>query len=417
MRILFYVGHFPVLSQPFLLNQAIDMIARGHDVQIYAQKPDEEPAGESICVRMRDVRARVTYAPPVPRNVVERLRGAAAIIGAYGWRSPGSILESLNVFRYGRGAANFHLLHERLGRGAISGRYDVIHAHFGPHGQRALAMCDIGVVRGPLVTTFHGYDLNILPKMFGASMYRRLFARGDLFTVGSEFMRRRAGALGASNDRVVTLPQGINLADFAFKVRRHSAGAPLSVLTVARLTEVKGLRYAIEAVKIASAPMPNIKYTIVGSGPLKAGLVELARSLGVSELVQFVDGMSNDRLASYYREADVFLLPSVVSAAGEEEGQGLVLAEAQASGLPVVATRTGGIPESVVDGRSALLVQPNSSSAISEALVWLAQNPDRWGAMGRHGRALVERDFALNVLNDRLEAVYRQAGLLAGGHA
>ena len=90
MRILFYVGHFPVLSQPFLLNQAIDMIARGHDVQIYAQKPDEEPAGESICVRMRDVRARVTYAPPVPRNVVERLRGAAAIIGAYGWRSPGS---------------------------------------------------------------------------------------------------------------------------------------------------------------------------------------------------------------------------------------------------------------------------------------------------------------------------------------
>ena len=111
--------------------------------------------------------------------------------------------------------------------------------------------------------------------------------------------------------------------------------------------------------------------------------------------------------------AQVFVMPSVVARAGDEENQPVALAEAQASGLPVVASAIGGIPECMRDGESGLLVPPRDSEALASSILWLADHPEVLGSMGRAGRAQVEKYFNLEKLNDQLVDIYEMASLRA----
>jgi colanic acid/amylovoran biosynthesis glycosyltransferase len=108
-------------------------------------------------------------------------------------------------------------------------------------------------------------------------------------------------------------------------------------------------------------------------------------------------------------EADVFLLSSVTTSDGVHEGQGLALQEAQACGLPVIATNHGPFSESTVPGRSAYLVPERDVDALADALGKLLSHPDRWAAMGDAGRAHVEGRYDSDTLNRRLVDVYAQA--------
>jgi colanic acid/amylovoran biosynthesis glycosyltransferase len=100
------------------------------------------------------------------------------------------------------------------------------------------------------------------------------------------------------------------------------------------------------------------------------------------------------------------VLPSVVAAAGDEENQPVALAEAQACGIPVVASRIGGIPESMKDGESGILVPAGDVDALAGAIVKLAADPGRWPRMGHMGRELIEEQFDVDKLNRKLEQTY-----------
>jgi colanic acid/amylovoran biosynthesis glycosyltransferase len=109
--------------------------------------------------------------------------------------------------------------------------------------------------------------------------------------------------------------------------------------------------------------------------------------------------------------SDLFLLPSVRASDGDEEGTPTVLMEAMACGLPVLSTVHSGIPELVEDGVSGWLVPERDVAALADRIQWMLDHPDRWAAMGRAGRAKVEREFNIDTLNDRLVELYR--GVLA----
>ncbi len=113
------------------------------------------------------------------------------------------------------------------------------------------------------------------------------------------------------------------------------------------------------------------------------------------------------QVAELYRSSHLFLLPSVTAGDGDMEGQGLVLQEAQAAGLPVVSTRHNGIPEGVRDGETGFLVPERDPAALAERLTYLVEHPEVWPAMGHAGRALVEAEFDIEILNDHLVDIYR----------
>jgi colanic acid/amylovoran biosynthesis glycosyltransferase len=233
-----------------------------------------------------------------------------------------------------------------------------------------------------------------------------LFEEGDLFTVGSEFMRNRLMTLGAPADKIVKLPMGVDLSQFLFRARRDE-GEGFRLLTVARLVEVKGIRYALDAVARVRARIPKLHYVIVGDGPLRGELLAQAQQLSLEDVVQFRGAMSREEIVDEFAKAHAFVLPSIVTESGEEENQPLVVAEAQACGIPVVATNIGGVAESLMPDTTGYLVPPRDPDALASAIYRLSMDANMRMHMGQAGRSFMERAFNLDVLNDGLVDIYQ----------
>jgi colanic acid/amylovoran/stewartan biosynthesis glycosyltransferase WcaL/AmsK/CpsK len=400
------LNDFPVISETFILNQIVGLIRRGHELDIFARGRMELSSKEQHAdVERYQLFDRTNYYTR-PSSWPARLGSAAKRLAYWGWRQPKIALGSVNILHHGRSALSLALLHEVIPPLEAPQRYDVIHCHYGPNGQIAATWRNFGALRGPIITTFHGYDVNKLPRVQGPNLYQNLFNRGELFTVGSAFVKERIIALGAPEDRIVELPMGVNLSRFHFSARVKNNTDELRLLSVGRLVEVKGIEYAIRAVASLKDRYTQLRYQIVGDGPLRAELEKLADLLGMVHQVEFLGALSQEKLIPLYEHAHIFVAPSIATSSGEVESQSLALAEAQASGLPVIGTKIGGIPESMREGESGLLVAPRDPNALARAIEQLAENPHIWGQMGQIGRAHVEHYFDLEKLNDRLVDLY-----------
>jgi colanic acid/amylovoran biosynthesis glycosyltransferase len=283
----------------------------------------------------------------------------------------------------------------------------VLHAHFAPNGLKAVFFRENRLLTGRLVTSFHGYDVNTYPLLYGRNVYRHLFRHGDTYTANTEFTRERAIALGCPAERIHVLPEVMKASPCPFAERSARPGERVRLLSVGGLVEVKGVEFGLRAVARLAGDHPLVHYDIVGEGPLRQRLESLAGGLGIRERVTFHGGLPQDRLRGVYAAAHVFLLPGVIARNGAQEGQGRVLMEAQAAGLPVVASRVGGIPETMADGRSGFLVPPRDVDALARRLRDLLAHPETWPALGRAGRTFVQDRFDPRRLTDRLLRLYR----------
>ncbi|MFQ5490754.1 MAG: glycosyltransferase [Phycisphaerae bacterium] len=406
MRIAFFVTAFPEASITFVINQITFLLDRGHDVDIFATRRGKGGVVHADVARYR-LPDRTCYLPAPPDNLWIRRMGGLGILARYGWRSPAAYLRAMDPRRFGKQVSSMALPFRMVP--FLPGRsYDVIHCHFGPTGRIAADLCEVGVLKGNLITTFHGYGVTAYPRRHGSDVYRRLFDRGDLFTANSSFTLGKLTELGCPPARIVRLPVGLNLKDFAFAERRLRSDDPITILTVARLVEVKGVEYGIRAIAKLAPTYPRLRYQIVGDGPLRPALEQLAADLGVADRCRFLGAMTQEQLRQTYAQAHLFMLTGVVGRDGAEEGQGLVLLEAQATGLPVLASRVGGVPDSMLDGESGVLVEPGHVEALADRIGWLIEHAEAWPQMGRMGRAFVERGFDIQRLNDRLIELYER---------
>ena len=285
----------------------------------------------------------------------------------------------------------------------------LIHAHFGIEGVYALPLArrlDI-----PLVTTFHGFDATLAryallcsPAWAHYPLGRRTLAReGELFLCASSFIRDRLLAMGFPEARTRTHYIGVDC--HAIRPRDPSEEAPL-ILHVARLVEVKGTRYLLRAFASVARRHRDIQLVIIGEGPLRRPLRLLATRLGVRDRVRFLGALPHAQVLAWMRKAAMLVLPGVRTATGREEGLGLVLLEAAATGVPVVGSRVGGIPEVVRDGLSGFLVAEKDAQALGARLGELLDDAALRRAMGAQGRALAERCFDLHRQTAALETLY-----------
>lgn len=282
----------------------------------------------------------------------------------------------------------------------------LIHAHFGDRGVLMLALARHH--RLPLVTTFYGYDVSKLPfDPRWRPRLRRLFAEGDLFLAEGPHMRDRLIALGCPAERTVIQHLGIDPARIAFRLREPSDG-PVQVLMAASFREKKGLKYGIEAfARLARRRPGRVQLTIVGDGPLRAELQALAVERKIMPFIRWLGYQPHDVFLREARAAHVFLSPSVVAQDGDSEGGAPVtIIEAQATGLPILATSHADIPEVTRPGVSAFLVPERDIEALDERLTYLVDHPEAWAAMGRAGREHVVREFNSRELGRRLDQHY-----------
>ena len=407
MRIAFVVGQFPSLSETFILHQITGLLDRGHDVHIFARR-----AGDSKKVHPEvtsyGLKRRTTYYRQPPAQRLHRLLDIPRLFLRHGRSAPVALLRTLNGFRHGwkPSLRLFYRATSMAEREAWN--YDIVHCHFGHNGIDTSRLREAGLLTGKVIVTFHGYDINVFPRMHDSSVYDELFSSADLFTANSRFTASKLENLGCLKEKIVLLPMGLRVPNFCFAERSLASGEAVRLLTVARLTGKKGLEYAIRAVANLARRHPRVEYDIVGDGPLRQPLEHLAREVAVASKVHFWGWKTWEEMQSLWRQAHIFLLPSVTAEDGDAEGQGLVLQEAQAAGLPVVATLHNGFPDSVIDGKSAFLVPERDVEALVERLGYLIDNPGVWPEMGRCGNSFVKENFDVDVLNERLERLYLQ---------
>ncbi len=407
MKIAFFVGNFPKLSETFVLNQITGLIDRGHDVDIYASIPRNEPTIH-LDIRKYHLLNRTYYYPQIPRNYLLRLLKGIGLLFANFLRDPVLLLRSLNVFKYGKTSVSLRLLYTAIPFLHKRPDYDVIQCHFGTNGLKSIYLRDIGAIQGKLCTAFHGLDLSGKLQKDGDLLYDELFDRGDLFLPISEYWKRLLIELNCDEKKITVHRMGIDCQKFTFTPRQPSPDGQIRLVSVARLVEKKGIEYGIRAVAKLSQIAHNLKYHIVGDGELRESLESLIQELEVSDTIKLVGWKERKEIIKILNSGHIFLAPSVTSHNGDQEGIPVVLMEAMAMGLPVVSTQHSGIPELVEDRVSGFLVPERDSEALAQKINYLIQHPDIWGQMGKEGRLKVEKFYNIDQLNDRLIEIYQK---------
>ena len=206
-------------------------------------------------------------------------------------------------------------------------------------------------------------------------------------------------------EKINVIYNGVDLEMFELKVEKEKMRKSLGVeredmvcVTVARLDVLKGVSYLIKAARKVVEEKPNTRFLIVGDGPLKKELKKLSNRLGLDEHVFFL-GLRHD-IPEILKSSDIFILPSVW------EGLPNAVLEAMAAGLPIVATKTAGVPELVSEGETGFLAEPKNPDALAETIIRSLSHKEKLEEMGRIGRKRVEEFFSLEKMIKENELFY-----------
>lgn len=401
MNIAFIIGGFPTLSETFILNQITGLLDLGHKVDIFAStNPAEEKIHQDV--RRYNLMDKTHYLLQVPEKKITRLLQALLFIIKKLHKNPGLIIKALNFIKHGKDSLSFRNLYCVIP--FLDNDYDIIQCHFGPNGNIGARLKKIGL-KGKLVTMFHGYDIRLGLKE-GKDIYSQLFEFGDTFLSISDYNHRNLICLGADPKKIVYHPVGIDIDKYPFKWNSAKAeySKDINIITVARLCEEKGIQYGIRAIRtlLDQKCELQLKYNIIGGGPLENQLNSLVRELKLNTVVHFLGPMDEEGIRRNLQLAHIFLLPSIA------EALPVVLMEAQATGLPVVATTVGSISQLIMNGKTGFLVPPKDIDALSDRLIYLIEHPELWPQMGQRGREFIKESYDNKILNKQLTQIYSQ---------
>ncbi len=392
LRVGLVTWQFPVISEPFVSTLALDLVGAGADVRVLTFDPAD--SGMAVGAMHPEVAAS----------------DLLARTGRAGERVP------LAALAHGpaptRGLASALLPGPRLARARLvlrEGRFDVVHCQFANLALAAHGLRKAGLLRTrALVAHLRGYDITTFVEERGENVYRELFAQADLMIANCRHFQRRAVALGCPAEKVAVIGSPIDCALFSPPPTRPARdGRALRLVAVGRLADKKGFADAIAAVGLLRGQGRDVVLDIYGEGETRAALEAQVASLGLTGAVTLHGQATQVQILAGLHQADIALAPSVRAASGNEDAPVNTLKEAMATGLPVVATRHGGIPELVIPGENGALVSENAPAELAPAIADLADRPQDWARLGAAGRARVIAEYDRRSVRDRTLAAYR----------
>ena len=256
----------------------------------------------------------------------------------------------------------------------------------------------------PFVSTCHGF--------FKQNLGRRIIPGwGKAVIAISEAVREHlANDFGVSKKKICLIHNGVEVEKFKmdkplqqikdFKHKAHIDNTSSVIGIIARLSSVKGHCFLLKAASIIVQSNTRVKFLIIGDGPEKKHLLQLVKKLNIEKYVIFLKPVMDTSIA--LRTFDIFVMPSV------QEGLGIAILEAMASGLPVIASNVGGIYTLIKDGSNGFLLPPENASAISEAICKLLKEPDLARRMGKEGQRIAQDKFSLVEMANQTRALYAE---------
>jgi glycosyltransferase involved in cell wall biosynthesis len=286
----------------------------------------------------------------------------------------------------------------------------LVHAHHGPNGLRALPLArDLKI---PLIVTFHGSDVTVTDLRYQKATlgYRHYLANKNklkksrtLFLAVSDFVRRKLLEQEFPAERVSVHYTGVDTKRFQ---PASTEGNPV-ILFVGRLEKSKGAEFLIRAAAEVQRELPVAELVMIGDGSLRKELERDAKQR--LRNYRFLGVRAPNEVSEWMNRASLVCVPSIRRRSGEEEGFGMVCAEAQAVAKPVVAFDSGGISEVVLHGRTGFVVPECDWQAMAECILTLLRDPQLRRRFGHSGREWVVRQYDLEQRTRILEGIYSNA--------
>ena len=308
------------------------------------------------------------------------------------------------LFEFAKKDGNDFTIPFRLSRLFRKWRPDIIHTH--AWGTLCEGVIGAKLARVPIV--IHGEHGTIQHN--GKNIYiQRLFwnLTNKVLSVSDAHKRKLVNTIGCSSEKIKVISNGVDTEYFlvvkendALRLSLGIAVEEVVIGTVGRLVPVKNQEMLIRSFAALKERCSNVKLILVGDGPLKDKLVQLAVDLGISSSIIFLGRRAD--IPNILNMMDIFVLPSIC------EGMSNTILEAMSCGLPVIATDVGGNPEIVKRDVTGFLVPTNNKNALADAISFLVENPGRRKEMGFAGKKLVKTEFSLKTMVRNYEKMYKE---------
>lgn len=400
MQIAILVQQFPNIVQTYIISPLVLFKKAGIKATIVAivdpKQNETHPYVEHYSLRKDTI-----YIDPDPRSLFKQILKAPFYRPRYLTAIFKVILSKLWI-NYGTKYTIKAILYSRS---LAAGSYNIVHSHTLFSSYEYLFLRDIFNI--PLVTTFHGLEpKNAQP--LAEKKVTLVLNNTDAFIVNTVFAQQQLTSMGCEKDKIHIIPQGTDTSDFPFIQREITEDKPIVILSVGRLSIEKGFHIAVKAISRLVPQHPTIEYRIIGSGPEEKTLTQLSEQLGIQQNVLIHGSVSTDELLSHYSDAHIFVLPSIDFRDGSHtETQGVVLQEAQSSGIPVIASRTGGIPEVIKDRETGLLFEEENDTQLSQLIESLINDKEQYETISEQARKDVEENYSIEVIGGRLIDLYK----------
>jgi glycosyltransferase involved in cell wall biosynthesis len=279
-----------------------------------------------------------------------------------------------------------------------------VHASFAHTAGVALIISNL--LRIPFSFSAHAVDIYARNRILIPLKLRRAKFVITISNYNRSYLSRLAGNTDVQR-KIHIIRYGVDVSAFSPQPRKEESATPV-ILSVGRLVEKKGFPYLVGACKILVERKYKFHCQIIGDGPQRLLLEDLIRTNGLSEYINLVGVVFQEKLKDYLGKADFFVLPCVVSKDGDRDGIPNVLIEAMAMEIPVISTLVSGIPELITHGKEGLLVPEKDETALADAMAFLLEKGDIRGQMGEAGRKRVEADFDISKTSAQLSEIFKK---------
>jgi colanic acid/amylovoran biosynthesis glycosyltransferase len=358
-KILFVVDKFPYASRYYINNQITGLIDMGHEVYILSRRKCEEHT------------------------------------------------DYPEVKKYDLLSKTFYSVEDSFFKKTT---FDVLLCQFGGMGSYCLKFVAKKKLKGRLICCFfRGGDVtkNLVKD---PSRYDSVFKKAHMIFPTCEYFKNNLIKAGCNKKKIIIHHSAIDCSKFKlYKRKKNHQQSTINIITVARFVDMKALDHSIRSVAKLVQYYPNIKYDIVGDGVLYSYLDDLIKQYDMQDKITLHGYLYHDDLVKKLNKADIFLLNSKTTHAGEADGIPNALLEAMATGLAVICTDHGGIPEAVTDGVNGFVVDEGNVDQLVDRLLYLITHDRLRFKMGRFGREYVLNEHNTLKANKRLVRIFRKA--------
>ena len=388
MKIGYVLNQFPKLSESFITTEIAVLIDKGHEVSIFSINQAKETVTQRE-VKDYKLLNRTQYSPTHNR-LGKTLKTCFNCLGSFGWSYPAETF-----------ATKLSTIYKSKHFSKNAANLDVLHAHFNsPSTHVAMLMSKkLGI---PFTFTVHAFDLFVNPNV---KVLKKRVEEAKAVVAISNFNKQIVCNLTGIEPEKVHVIRACPMLN-KFKAVKSQNGS-FTAVTVARLVEKKGIKYAILAIKELVKDYPNIQYNIVGSGPLEGELRALVGLCGLEQNVAFLGHLDDESLIEELRRATMFILPCICTKNGDMDGIPVSLMEAMYLELPVISTKISGIPELIEDNQEGILIKPKDCKQLSDAIKTLLDNEKMRIKLGKNGKKKIETTFNINTETAKLVDVWK----------